>query len=185
MKHTCSPTAAPNRRVVRPRPRTRTPPCRCRLCLHTCLCPQQGCAPFPMERSSYETGFNAKRHLQYARKHNLAAKLCGMCVQSTPGNMYFYACCWKWACGQSVWETVTAFAFVRVSSRVSRLSPSHGDSCHGVGDASRVYTFTRAPVRRRRRTHAHAAPTGRNHSPIHAHHAYASVITSHSDTSAP
>ena len=53
-----------------------------------------------MDRSGGYTGYDEERHLQYARKHNLAANLCGMCVQNTPGNISFYACCWQWACGQ-------------------------------------------------------------------------------------
>ena len=72
------------------------------LCLHMCLCPQQGCAPCPIERSGGYTGCDEERHLQYARKHNLAANLCGMCVQNTPGHISFYACFWRWACGQCV-----------------------------------------------------------------------------------
>ena len=70
------------------------------LCLHTCLCPQQGCAPCPMERSANYTGYDEQRHSQYAQRHNVAANLCGMCFQNTPGTISFYACCWRWACGE-------------------------------------------------------------------------------------
>lgn len=76
------------------------------LCLHMCLCPQQGCAPNPTKRSGGYTGYNEERHLQYARKHNLAANLCGMCVQNTSGHIYFYACCWNWACGRWMSEDI-------------------------------------------------------------------------------
>ena len=59
------------------------------LCLHMCLCPQQGCDPIPTGRSRDKP--------QTACKQNVAANLCCMCVQNG-GEIFFYACCWRWAC---------------------------------------------------------------------------------------
>ena len=68
------------------------------LGLHMCLCPQQGCDPFPTIRSGDEK--------KTACKQNVVANLCGMCVQNG-GEIFFYACCWRTAycrrgCGDSL-----------------------------------------------------------------------------------
>ena len=49
------------------------------LCLHMCLCPQQGCDPFPtsLSRDQPKSAFMS----------NLGANLCGMCIQNSPGEM--------------------------------------------------------------------------------------------------
>ena len=49
------------------------------LCLHMCLCPQQGCNPCPRSRS--------RDKLSSAWLSNLAANLCGMCLQNSPSQL--------------------------------------------------------------------------------------------------
>ena len=51
-------------------------PCLC----HTCLCPQQGCDPCPTHRSR-----DKKRSAWIS---NVAANLCGMCLQYSPSQLF-------------------------------------------------------------------------------------------------
>ena len=60
------------------------------LCLHMCLCPQQGCDPIPTLRSRDKP--------KTAYKQNVAANLCCMCVQNAGGEIFLYTCCWRLAC---------------------------------------------------------------------------------------
>ena len=53
------------------------------LCLHMCLCPQQGCDPCPRTRS--------RDQLSSAWLGNLAANLCGMCLQNGPSELFLCA----------------------------------------------------------------------------------------------
>ena len=60
------------------------------LGLHMCLCPQQGCDPTPT--------LNSRDKKWTACKQNVAANLCGLCIQNSNGQITLYACCWRWAC---------------------------------------------------------------------------------------